>query len=117
MVSIVKWAARLLKPSVRDDKKPAPPFKPKTGFKNGSGEDLSEYLSKYEVATLNDAVDCNGALVGKIKEISADGRVYENVFEGPVTELKNELRQAGVGLEDARAITSVVARLAIGVKR
>lgn len=117
MVSLVKWAARLLKPSVRDVEKPTPPFKPKTGFKNGSGEDLAEYLSKYEVATLNDAVDCNGTLVGKIKSISDDGRVYKGVFEGPVIELKNELRRAGVGLEDARAITSVVARWAIGVKR
>ena len=55
--------------------------------------------------------------VGKIKEICDDGWVYENVFEGPVTELKNELRRSGVGLEDARAITSVIARWAIGVKR
>ncbi len=117
MVSLVEWVASLLKPSVRDDEKPKPPFKPKTGFKNGFGEDLSEYLSKYEVATLNDAVDCNGELVGKIKEISDDGRVYKSVFEGDATGIKNELRRAGVGLEDARAITSVVARWAIGVKR
>ena len=117
MVSLVKWVARLLKPSVRDDEKPAPPFKPKTGFKNGFGEDLAEYLSKYEVATLNDAVDCNGVLVGEIKEIGDDGRVYKRVFDGDVIEVENELRRAGVGLEDARAITSVVARWAVGVKR
>lgn len=48
MVSLVEWAARLLKPSVRDDEKPKPPSKPKIGFKKGFGEDLAEHHSKEE---------------------------------------------------------------------
>ena len=111
MVSLVKWAARLLKPSDDIDEKP------RTGFRNQYGEELASYLTESDVQLLNDAVDSNGGVTAEIVETLGCVKSYQKVFDFNTTDTRRELMRAGLFKEDASRLTGAVMRWAMGIRR
>lgn len=91
--------------------------KPRTGFRNRSGEELAEYLTEGDVGLLNYAVDGNGAVTARVTEISNDAELFEELSVLGLYKLEDQLVIAGLLREDAARITGVVSRWAMEIKR
>lgn len=91
--------------------------KPRTGFRNRYGEELSEYLTEDDVRVFNYAVDGNGAVTSSVADILDDARVYGTVYAGELEKLRTRLMRAGLDEGDASRLNAVVSRWAMGIKR
>lgn len=91
--------------------------KPRTGFRNQYGEELSEYLTEDDVQVFNYAVDGNGTVTASIKGILTDVEIHETVFSSDIIKLESRLARAGLSKEDACRLSSVVSRWAMGIRR
>lgn len=91
--------------------------KPRTGFRNKRGEELTEYLTENDVGLLNYAVDGNGGVTGSVTDLSDYARVHGALDVWELGKLSDRLVDAGLTQEDADRLTGIVARWAMGVKR
>lgn len=54
--------------------------KPRTGFRNQSGEELAIYLTESDIQLLNNAVDSNGGVTAEIVETLKCVKYYKKVL-------------------------------------
>lgn len=91
--------------------------KPRTGFRNQYGEELARYLTESDVQLLNNAVDSNGGITAEIVETLKCVKYYKKVFDFNATDTGRELWRAGLAVEDAKRLSGVIMRWAMGIRR